>query len=177
MSDVLEFDEGSSKGNDSVFGAPSDWVRSKNGIGLKATYNRGRPKKETADCFFSVVWKIRVERGKKPEWDRAVRLEVESPRHDRDPRNPALNDLKRRVIKALLSSNLGAVERASVSEDKIKDCITITPFKVPLGGSQIKTSHKETIKAVHKDIGRKVDAVLQQFAREMETHFGPIRSQ
>jgi len=62
MSNSLDFGCGSSTGNDSVFGALRHWVRSKNGVGVEATYNRGRPRKAVEDFFFSVVWQIEVER-------------------------------------------------------------------------------------------------------------------
>jgi len=70
MSQSLEFGDGSSTGNDSVFGAPSHWVRSKNGIGVKATYNRGRAQRDVEDAFFSIVWQIKIERdqAKNPKW-------------------------------------------------------------------------------------------------------------
>src|SRR5437016_1198549 len=85
MSESLEFGKGSSKGNDSVYGAPRKWVRTKNGTGVEATYHRGWPKEP--DSFFAVLWQIEVERGQanKSESARTVRLQVCSSRYDKNP--------------------------------------------------------------------------------------------
>ncbi len=171
MSNSLEFAFGSSTGNDSVFGALRHWVQSSNGIGVEATYNRGRPKKAVEDSFFSVVWQVKVEKpgqAKNPMWARTVHLQIESPRHNKQP---SLNDLKREMIKGLLAADLGALAQNNgyeyddrvgrrTSDDQIRARITITPFKLVLDDSQAKAEPKEMIKAAHNAVGWKVDAVL-----------------
>ncbi|PYS66255.1 MAG: hypothetical protein DMF74_01595 [Acidobacteria bacterium] len=191
MSQSLEFGDGSSTGNDSVFGAPSHWVRSKNGIGVKATYNRGRAQRDVEDSFFSVVWQIKIERdqAKNPKWARTINLQVESPRHPAAPKakgkgNSFLNDLKRQVVKALLTSEIGSLlqERGyryddsngriiSGDEEKMKGRITITPLKVLLNESQVASKPEETIKAVHEAVGSSVEAVLQKFTEDLNNCF------
>ncbi len=184
MSDSLEFGYGSSTGNNSVFGALKHWVRSKNGVSVGSTYNRGRPRKVVEDSFFSVVWQIKVEKpGKvaKPEWARTIHLQVESPRHHT---NSCLNNLKREVVRALLTSELGELlreegyryddthgRRISDDEDQMKGCITITPLKVLLDESQVMSTPKETINAVHDIVGSSVDAVLQHFVEDLNKCF------
>ena len=192
MSQRLEFGDGSSTGNNSVFGAPRHWVRSKNGIGMKATYNRGRAQRDVEDSFFSIVWQIKIERdqAKNPKWARTVNLQVESPRHPAAPKakgkgNSFLNDLKRQVVKALLTSEIGSLLRKrgyryddsngrmiSSDEEKMKGRITITPLKVLLKESQVASKPEETIRAVHEAVGSSVEAVLQKFTEDLNKCFG-----
>lgn len=84
----------------------------------------------------------------------------------------------------LLDADLGSLVHKDVyeyddrvgcrtSDDQIRERITITPFKLVLvDEDQAEASPKEKIKAVHRTIGWKVDAILKQFEEEIERHFG-----
>jgi serine/threonine protein kinase len=168
-------------GNNSVFGAPKTWVWTKHGIGIEATYRRGRPKQP--DSFFSVIWQLNGPRTpgqvNEPKWDCSIRLEVEAPR---DHENSSLNALKCEVVSALLNSDLrrkvvangyGCDERRVMTSDvHIQNHRTTTLFKVILPEGQTKATAEENIEAVHNAVGSSVDAVLQRFAEKLKEQFG-----
>ena len=181
VSETLEYGCGRSKWNNSVFGAPRRWMLTKDGMGVEATYQRGAPNQP--DFFFSVVWQVDVGKSEKddnPELARIVCLKVESPRNHE--KNTLLNDLKRRFINGLLAGTLQSKvlakgygwneEYLRRSDGDIRNYRTTTVFRVILGDSQIKATPKETIKAVHADIGPMVDDVLWPFGKKLETYFG-----
>jgi hypothetical protein len=167
MSDILDFGQGRSKNNNSAFGAPQRWVRTKDGVGIKATYNGGVPK--NPEFFFSVIWQINMQKpsqAKNPESPRTVRLELEAPRYDN---NRSLNDLKREVGKALLDSDFcGAAEAADYecipgrrrSDDYMRENLTTTLFRVIIAEHQIKPAAEHNIQAVHDTLHPYVDQVL-----------------
>src|SRR6266480_468267 len=190
MSESLEFGDGSSNFNNSVFGAPRDCVRTKNGIGVEATYHDdGRPKEP--DFFFAVLWQIKREKpdqANKSKWAQTVNLQVESPRHPaalkaKGKGNSCLNDVKRKMIRDLETPKLRGLVRAKgyiyddsclrKSDDQIQNSMTTTVFKVILDNNPVKSSREETIKAVHDAVGGSVDAVMRRFREDLNRCFVP----
>jgi hypothetical protein len=61
MINKVKFGYGSSLGNDSVYGAPSEWVWVRNGAGVSAAYDeKGYAKQRD---FFSVLWQVKIAKG------------------------------------------------------------------------------------------------------------------
>src|SRR5439155_17997040 len=135
-----------------------------------ATYDRdGRPQEPNV---FAVLWKIKVAKEKpgqerKPERTRTVRLQVDSPRYNE---NSSLNELKRKVIRALMTSGLPRLVREKgygyddshvrTSDAQIQDHMSVTLFKILVDDRQLKSSLEETIKTVHNAVGWSVDEVM-----------------
>jgi hypothetical protein len=164
MSATLDIHHARSGFNDLVSGCPPTWEWGKGRLG----YDEG-------SNFFTVHWQVNF-REDTPEEARIVRLHVESPRHAVDP---SLNDIKRRVIDALLESNMQQVAQQHgyayeigrlTSVAQIQRNKSTEAFRVVLAASQLASTHDENITAVHTAVGSVVDAVLQQFANQLDGH-------
>src|SRR5437667_5434744 len=131
--------------------------------------------------FSPFLWQIKVEKSgqaNKPEWARTVHLQVGSPRYGE---NPCLNDLKRRVIKALETSELRRLvrakgyiyddSRARTSDAQIQKFNTTTVFNVILDNNRVKSSREKRIKAVHDAVGESVEKVMERFREDLNKCF------
>jgi hypothetical protein len=116
-----------------------------------------------------VHWQVNL-----PRDEIAVRLHVESPRHKIDP---SLNETKRKVIDALLSSNLGqsALQKGYtyktgnyIKDAHIKKNRSTEVFRITPNGNQRGKTPEQLIALVHAAIGIQVDALLGPFISQLK---------
>jgi hypothetical protein len=161
-----------------VWGAPRDWVWSKDGFGVAAPYDkRGYPKRP--DFYFAVLWEIRTSTDAPTGvFRRTVFLEVDCPVYDH---NATLNTVKRQLVCALMDSDLRAVmlrkgygcDQSSLrrSDARMQHSRTTAVYKVIPGSNHNWPSPEEAIQRVHADLGESVDKTLHRFKNQLNAHF------